>query len=443
MLSRRSLLAAAAAVPLLAGQAVAQQPAEIQFWHAMGGALNDWVDELAKGFNDSQKAYKVTAVNKGNYTEVMTGGIAAYRAGKAPHIIQVFEVGTATMMAAKGAVKPVYEVMEQAGIGWDPKVYLPAVAGYYTTTDGRMLSMPLNSSSPIFYYNKDAFKKAGLDPNVSPKTWVDVREAAKKLQASGVPCGLSTAWPSWVLIENFGAMHNLPMGTQENGFAGLDTQFQFNSPAHVTHMERIAEMQKTKEFDYGGRRGDSQVKFTNAECGMYIQSSAGLSSILKTAKFEVGFGMMPYWPDLTKGPNGGPQNSILGGATLWVLGGKSANEYKGVAEFFAYISKPDVQAASHQRTGYLPITMAAYELTKKQGFYDKNPGFEIANQQMTLNPPTPNSKGIRFGNLVQIRDMIEEEMEGVFAGKKPAKAALDSAVQRGNALLRQFERDNK
>ncbi|MCC7275794.1 MAG: sn-glycerol-3-phosphate ABC transporter substrate-binding protein UgpB [Alphaproteobacteria bacterium] len=442
MLQRNTLLAAAAACVLAAAPAVAQQPVEIQFWHAMGGALNDWVDDLAKGFNDSQKTYKVVAVNKGNYTEVMTGAIAAFRAGKAPHIIQVFEVGTATMMAAKGAVKPVYEVMAEAGITWDPKAYLPAVVGYYTTTDGKMLSMPLNSSSPIFYYNKDAFKKAGL-PDKAPATWPEVRAAAKKLQAAGVPCGISTAWPSWVLLENFSAWHNLPFGTLENGFAGLGTEFQINSPAHVTHLERIAEMQKAKEFDYGGRRGDSQVKFTNAECGMYLQSSAGLSSILKTAKFDVGFGMMPYWPDLTKGPNGGPQNSILGGATLWVLGGKSKPEVKGVAEFFAYLSKPDVQAASHQRTGYLPITLAAYELTKKQGFYEKNPGFEIANQQMTLNPPTANSKGIRFGNLVQIRDIFEEEMEAVFAGKKTAKAALDTSVQRGNALLRQFERDNK
>ena len=442
MLHRRTLLAAAAAMALAVGPAAAQQPTEIQFWHAMGGPLNDWVDELAKGFNDSQKNYKVVAVNKGNYTEVMTGAIAAFRAGNSPHIVQVFEVGTATMMAAKGAVKPVYEIMAEGKIAWNPKDYLPAVVGYYSTTDGKLLSLPLNSSSPIFYYNKDAFKKAGL-PDKAPATWPEVRDAAKKLQAAGYPCGVSTAWPSWVLIENFSAMHNLPLGTKENGFAGLDTVLQINSPAHVTHLERIAEMQKTKEFDYGGRRGDSQVKFTNGECAMYMQSSAGLSSILRTAKFEVGFGMLPYWPDLTKGPKGGPQNSIIGGATLWVMGKKKANEYKGVGEFFAYLSRPDVQAKSHQRTGYLPISLQAAELTKKEGFYDKNPGFAVANQQMTLNPPTPNSKGLRFGNFVQIRDLWEEEMEAVFAGKKTAKVALDSAVQRGNALLRQFERDNK
>jgi len=438
---RTTLLATTMVAAFTAGAAHAQT--EIQFWHAMGGALGEWVDDLAKGFNESQKDFKVVAVNKGNYTEVMTGAIAAFRAGNHPHIVQVFEVGTATMMAAKGAVKPVYEVMEASGIKWDPKAYLPAVVGYYTTTDGKMLSMPLNSSTPILYINKDAFKKAGLDPNAPPKTWPDVEAAAKKLQASGVPCGISTAWPSWVLIENFSAWHNVPIGTMENGFGGLGTELRINSDTHVKHLERIAAMQKTKAFDYGGRRGDSQVKFTNGECGMYLQSSAGQAGILRTAKFDVGYGYMPYWPDLAKGPNGGPQNSILGGATLWVLDKKTAGDYKGVAAFFAYISQPEVQAMSHQRTGYLPITTAAYELTKKQGFYEKKPGADTSILQMTLNPPTANSKGLRFGNFVQIRDVIEEEMEGVFAGKKQAKAALDTAVQRGNAMLRQFERDNK
>ncbi|MBV8699621.1 MAG: extracellular solute-binding protein, partial [Bradyrhizobium sp.] len=170
--------------------------------------------------------------------------------------------------------------------------------------------------------------------------------------------------------------------------------------------------------------------------GIFVGSSATRADIKAYSKFEVGYGMMPYWDDVP----GAPQNSIIGGATLWVLRDRPSEEYRGVAKFFAFLSKPEVQAAWHQNTGYLPITRAAYELTRSQGFYDANPGAAISIEQITLHPPTENSKGIRLGSMVLIRDAIEDELEQAFGAKKPAQAALDSAVERGNRLLRQFER---
>src|SRR6202040_4195131 len=146
---------------------------------------------------------------------------------------------------------------------------------------------------------------------------------------------------------------------------------------------------------------------------------------------------LPYYPDVS----GAPQNSIIGGASLWVMGGKKPEEYKGVAKFFGYLSKTDVQKAWHEATGYLPITKAAYEATKKSGFYEKNPGAEVAILQLTGKPPTENSRGLRLGNLVQIRDVIAEDLETTFAGKSEPKAALDDAVARGNAILRQFQKN--
>jgi sn-glycerol 3-phosphate transport system substrate-binding protein len=432
----------AAIVALLAGgfagSAVAQT--EIHWWHAMGGALGERVGDIAKGFNESQSDYTVVATYKGNYTENMTAGIAAFRSGKQPHVLQVFEVGTATMMSAKGAIKPVYQMMQEAGEPFDPKAYLSTVTGYYTDPDGNMLSMPFNSSTPILYYNKDAFKKAGLDPNSPPKTWSEVAEAARKTQAAGYPCGFTTAWQSWVHLENFSAWHDLAIGTKSNGFGGLDTEFKLNSPAHVKHIQQMADWQADKIFVYGGRRGDGQALFTSGECVMYTQSSAGYAGIKKTASgFEFGTGMLPYWP----GVGGAPQNTIIGGATLWVFAGHSDEEYKGVAKFFSYLSSPEVQAEWHQGTGYLPITHAAYDLTKRQGFYDKNPGTETALVQMTAKAPTGNSRGLRFGNFVQIRDIINEELEAIWGGKKTAQEGLDDVVSRGNALLRKFERANK
>jgi sn-glycerol 3-phosphate transport system substrate-binding protein len=416
----------------------AQAITEINWWHAHGGRLGEKVNAIADGFNKSQGDYKLVATYKGNYADTMTAGIAAFRAKNPPHFLQVFEVGTATMMAAKGAIKPVYEVMAESGLPFDPNVYLPTVTGYYTTGEGKMLSMPFNSSTPVLYFNKEAFKKAGLDPNKPPKTWPEVADYARKLVKVGYT-GFSTAWISWIQLENFSAWHNVPIGTKANGFGGLDTEFVFNSPLQVKHIQQLADWQKEKIFIYGGRRNLGNAKFSSGEVAMYTESSAGYAGFMKTCKFDFGTSMLPYWPEAP----GAPQNTIIGGASLWVMAGHSPEEYKGVATFFNYLSSPAVQADWHQFTGYLPITMAAYELTKKQGVYEKDPGMETALKQMTLNKPTENSKGLRFGNFVQERSVIYSELEAIFAGKKTAQQGLDSAVKAGNKLLRKFEKANK
>ena len=418
---------------------MAQAQTEIQMWHSMKGALNDKVNEVAGKFNATQKDYKIVPVFKGEYPESMTAAIAAYRAGNAPHILQVFEVGTATMMAAKGAVVPVAKLMRDADEPFDPKAYLPAVAGYYTDSKGDMLSFPFNSSTIVYYVNKDAFKKAGLDPDKAPKTWKEMLAAADKLKAAGHSCPYTSGWPSWMHIENFSAWHNVPIGTKDNGMSGADTTFQINTPLHVRHVTMIGDMAKKGTFSYAGRTNQAEAKFYSGECAMLTSSSGAQANIRRNAKFDWSVNFIPYHDDV----KGAPQNSIIGGASLWVMGGKTNNAYKGIAKYFAYLSKPEVQMEWHTSTGYVPITMAAYEMTRKSGFYEKNPGADIAVKQLTNKPPTANSKGLRFGNYVQGREVFEEEMESVFAGKKDAKTALDEAVKRGNEILRKFQATNK
>jgi sn-glycerol 3-phosphate transport system substrate-binding protein len=441
MISHRLLLRTAAAVALTCGGSVAAQAqTEIQWWHAMGGQLGEALNALAEGFNKSQADYKVVPVYKGTYTETMTGAIAAFRARQQPHIVQVFEVGTATMMAAKGAIYPVHQLMAEAGEKFDPDAYLPAVYGYYATTDGKLLSMPFNSSTPVLYYNKDAFKKAGLDPDKPPKTWPDMEQYSKKLLAAGYQCGFTSQWQTWVQIENFGAWHNTPFATGANGFAGTDIRLTINDPLRVRHVESLAAWHKEKIFVYAGREGKPNPKFTTGECPM-ITASSGSSGGFAQAMKDVPFGiaMLPYYPDV----NGAPQNSIIGGATLWVLSGKPKPEYKGVAKFFAYLSSPEAQSKWHMETGYVPITKAAYQHTRAQGFYDKFPGRDVAVEQLNFKPPTDSSKGLRIGNFVQIRDVMDEELEAVWAGQKTAKQALDLAVERGNKLVADFARANR
>src|SRR5476649_2739816 len=417
----------------------AQAVTEIQWWHSMGGALGEKVNELATKFNESQKDYKVVAVFKGTYPESMTAAIAAFRAGNAPHLLQVFEVGTATMMAAKGAIVPVAKVMADAKEPFDPKAYLPTVAGYYTDLKGNMLSFPFNSSTVLFYINKDSFKKAGLDPEKAPKTWKEVLAAAEKLKASGQQCVYTTSWPSWMHIENFSAWHNVPIGTRQNGMAGSDAVFTINSPLHVRHIAMLGDLAKKGQFVYAGMGNQGDAKFSSGECAMLTGSSGAQAGIKKAAKFDWSLHFMPYYDDV----KGAPQNSIIGGASLWVMAGKKPAEYKGVAKFLAFLSPPEIKMDWHTATGYVPTTQASYDLTRKSGFYDKNPGADMAVKELTNKPPTANSKGLRFGNFVQGREVIEEELENVFSGKKEAKAALDDAVRRGNDLLRKFQAANK
>ncbi|MCB9944675.1 MAG: sn-glycerol-3-phosphate ABC transporter substrate-binding protein UgpB [Geminicoccaceae bacterium] len=427
----------AGTVAVLVFATAAEAKTQFQWWHAMSGVNNERVDKIASDFNASQDEYEIVPTYKGNYTETMTAAVAAFRAGEQPQIVQVFEVGTATMMKAEGAVYPVFELMAEAGEPFNQNDYLPAVVSYYTTADNKLLSLPFNSSTPVMWYNKDAFKAAGLDPDNPPKTWQEVGEASKALKASGLPCGFSVGWQSWVLVENMSAWHDQPVGTKGNGFEGTDTELVFNKNAIVPKLiAQLAEWQKDKTFDYGGRRGDSLPKFTTGECGMWLNSSAYYGSIKEQAGFDFGITMLPYDSDVVDAP----QNSIIGGATLWVLKGGTPEQYKGVAKFFNYLSSPEVQAWWHQETGYVPITLAASELSREQGFYDKAPGADTAVRELSLNIPTENSKGVRFGNFVQIRDVINEELEAVWAGSKSAQDALDTAVERGNELLRKFER---
>ncbi|HRE14109.1 MAG TPA: sn-glycerol-3-phosphate ABC transporter substrate-binding protein UgpB [Usitatibacteraceae bacterium] len=436
-MTRKALQAALVAAAFAATGAQAQT--EIQLWHSMTGALGDKVNDFAGRFNKSQADYKVVPVYKGSYPESMTAAIAAYRAGNAPHILQVFEVGTATMMAAKGAVVPVYKLMKDADEPFNPKAYMPAVAGYYTDYKGNMLSFPFNSSTPVFYINKDAYKKAGLDPAKAPKTWKEFAAAAEKLKGAGQACVYTTGWPSWVHVENFSAWHNLPIGTKENGIAGMDTQFVVNSPEHVRHITMLADYAKKGWFTYAGRRNEAEAKFFSGECAMLTSSSAAQANIRRNAKFEFSVNFLPYHEDL----KGAPQNSIIGGASFWVMGGKTNNAYKGIAKFLGFLSSPDLQAEWHTSTGYVPITLAAAEKVKKTDYYQKNPGTDVSIRQLTNKAPTANSKGLRFGNFVQGREVIEEEIEAVLAGKKGAKQAMDDAVRRGNEILRKFEAANK
>ncbi|KKB64271.1 glycerol-3-phosphate ABC transporter substrate-binding protein [Robbsia andropogonis] len=410
---------------------------DIPFWHAMDAALGERVNDIAKDFNASQSEYHITPVFKGTYDQTLAAGIAAFRSGNAPAILQVYEVGTATMMRAKSAIVPVYDVFKNAGVPLDESAFIPTISGYYSDAKtGHLVSMPFNSSTPVLFYNKDAFRKAGLDPNQPPRTWPEVEQDALALRKAGLSCGYASGWQSWIQLENYSAWHAVPFASRNNGFDGDDAVLEFNKPLQVAHIAFLKKMQNEGAFSYVGRQDEPNAKFYSGDCGMTTNSSAALANIRKYAKFDFGSGSLPYDPSV----KGAPQNAIIGGASLWVMGGKDKQTYKGVAEFLAYLTKPEVAAKWHQDTGYLPVTKAAYDLTKAQGFYKTHPDSETAIKQMMNKPPLPFTKGLRLGNMPQIRVVIDEELEQVWGGTKTPQGALDSAVARGNDLLRRFQK---
>ncbi|MDW8444568.1 MAG: sn-glycerol-3-phosphate ABC transporter substrate-binding protein UgpB [Acetobacteraceae bacterium] len=438
---RRSLLAGAAfALAIGSASAAAQQRTEVTFWYGLGGALGERVQEQVDRFNRSQDRFRVNATFRGSYVEVMTGAIAAWRAGNPPHIAQVFEVGTATMMAAGPAIKPVHELFREAGVDIDPKRYLAGVRGYYSDTQGRLVSMPHNSSSALMWVNLDAFEKAGIRD--IPRTWREVREAAQKLKAANAtPCVMTTTWPTWVLFEQQSAIHDVGLATKANGFEGMDAELQLTHPFFLKHIQFIADLQREGLFRYGGRDNAAGNLFPSGECAISFGSSAARAQIERDAKFRWASVPLPYHDDFIQSP----RNGVIGGASLWVLTARNRTpaEYAAIAAFFEFISRPEEDAWWHQVTGYVPLTTAAYEKSKAEGFYERNPGADAAIIQLSRAEPTPNSQGFRLGGMVEIRNIIQEELEKVFQGQQTVAQALEAANRRGNQVLRNFERANR
>jgi len=448
---RRTIMASAVALAAATGlvaptPARAQAPTEIQFWHGLTQPLGGLLEQIAADFNASQNRYRITASFRGSYPETMVAAIAAFRAGQAPGIVQMFEVGTGTMMAAGRAIKPVHELLAETNTTINFQDYLPGVRGYYSLPDGRMMSMPFNSSTAVVFYNKDAFRRANLNPDAFPETWEGVEQAARALKAAGVACPMTTAWPTWLMVEQFSAIHNIPLASQGNGMGGLNAELRINNPLMTRHMNNLVAWQREGLFRYGGRDGAGDALFPSGECAMIFASSGLRARIQREAQFQWGVGMLPVYQGTTA------INSIIGGASFWVMNRgpnapRSAAELQGIAAFFAHLARPEVAAKWHTDTGFLPVTRTAFEQVRASGFYNepRNAGADVPIQQMLRGggQMTENSMGIRLGGFVEIRTIIQEEMERAFQGQQTGEQALNNAVQRGNVVLRNFERQNR
>jgi sn-glycerol 3-phosphate transport system substrate-binding protein len=252
---------------------------------------------------------------------------------------------------------------------------------------------------------------------------------------------MTTAWPTWIQLEQYSALHNLAFATKSDGFDGVDAELVFNSRAHVKHIERLLEMAKDGTFKYAGRDNAASPLIVAGEAAISFDSSASRGNLVKSAKFDWAEAYLPYDPEIIKTP----MNSIIGGASLWTMTApnRTPEEYKAVAEFLKYIGKPDVDATWAQNTGYVQVTFAGYALSKQQGYFSKNVGADLPVEQLARGKVTPNTRGLRLGRLPEIRNIIQEELEKSLQGEQTAQQAMDNAVARGNKVLKEFARSVK
>jgi sn-glycerol 3-phosphate transport system substrate-binding protein len=444
---------------ILCGAGLAQAAEEIRLWHGIAGAAGAELDRLVARYNASQKDYRVVSYFQGPYDEVMANDIELRKGTRrSPHIVQVQDAATADMMRS-GLARALWQLVAESGRKPRPKSrlkpqpvveakYLPAVAAYFSDAEGRLLALPFTAATPVLYYNRDAFRQAGLDPELAPKTWYEVAKTLGVLVQSGQSCGLTAAWQSWVLVENMSAWHNQRFATQGNGMSagtgnGMSAgtgngvaaaaggpRLAFNTRLMVRWISTLSSWHKAGYFSYSGRGDEAEARFATGECAILVSSSAAYPDVRKRAGFDVGLAQLPYYDDFDQAP----QNTLVAGSALWALAGASAAQYRGVASFFAWLAQPQVQVEWQSRTGGVPLTTAAYDLMRKQGFYRDHPDQEVAVRQL-LAKPTEDSAGIRLGRFRFIRGIIDEELESVWNDKKTPLDALNAAVQRGNLLL--------
>lgn len=399
--------------------------AEIRIWHSMSGVRGTEFQRLVGRFNASQKHFRVVATYKGAYDEAVVEAFTARRAPRAPHLVQASELGAAFLLEQKDLARPLWQVAADSGAALSVE---PALGGAdeLLDADGRLLALPIGRSTPVLYWNRDAFRIAMLDPTRAPATWYEMVATLAALVQSGSDCALTLAWPASAMLENMAAWHNQAFATD---------RLVFNNRLAVRWVSTLATWRQSGYFTQATRRDEAEGRFANGECAVLVASSGDYVDLRRRVKFDLGIAQFPYYDDF----DSAPLHTLGSGTALWVMAGRPKADYAGVTQFLAFFARPAVQAEWHQRTGLVPLNAAAYQLTRQRGFYAANPGHEVALRQL-LSRGTPNWKSLRLVHHPRLRGIIDEEIDLAWQGKKTSLDAINAAVMRGNAFL---ERQSK
>ncbi|MEM7566438.1 MAG: extracellular solute-binding protein, partial [Pseudomonadota bacterium] len=433
----RTLLGASA-LALVLTPATAQAKTQFEYWYGLSGQLGEAVAATCERFNAAQDQYEIVCIGQEGYANAVQNTIAAFRAGQHPTLVQAYDAGTADLMMS-GEFYPVQQMMEDFGIEIDWSNYFPGIANYYASSDGELFSMPFNSSTPVLYYNEDHYAAAGIE--TPPATWEEFEQVINTLKENGQECPYAYAPSSWIDLEQFSMAHNVPIATNNNGYDGLDSELVYNTTLHVTHMENIKRWLDEGLLQIRTNQSgvNSRDSFATGECSNYFGSIASHQAVTDVVA-DSGMGwdvtMIPIYEGTTR------TNTVVGGASLWVLSNKSDEEYRGAAEYLKFLATPESEVFWSSNTGYIPVTQTGFDTLNAQGFYDEAPyrGREVALESLTYTEPNDLTRGIRLGGFIQIRSEWVSEVEAALAGDKTIQEALDTAVSRGNDVLAKFAR---
>lgn len=409
MIFRKTLICfAAAMLPVYGTSALAAARTPIDFSHQLDEVRAERLEQLVERFNSQQKDYELRLVRR--------------LEGDPPALVNlVTREEQARFAANRVRFRPLHEVMREAKLPLDGGKLAPELRVGISDARGRLFALPLALSTPVLYYNKAAFQQAGLDPETPPKTWWEVQQAADKLFDAGSRCPYTTSWPAWVHIDNVSAWNGAEVSDTKGRLA-------FNGLVQVKHIALLSSWYKSKFFAYYGRRDEADHRFAAGECGMLTSSSSLYATLRDNATVEVGIAPLPYHDDV----RGAPQQTLADGASLWIGGGYKAGEYKGAARFVSFLLGAEPQVELTRAGGFLPMTPIARAAARSRLLKIDTAGLDIAYQQLQGKGTL---RALRVSQIEPVRIIVEEELEAVWADRKPAKEALDTAVARGNAVL--------
>lgn len=389
-------------------EAVPAAPVEVALAHQFGRAGEQNLQAVVDAFNNGQKGVVVKLVRlaEGDKPAPMT-------------LVRRQDMGN--FLVGKEAFRPLYQVMSEAKVPLAAAGISPDLKAGVADDKGRLVGLPVAYSTPVLFYNKNAFRKAGLDPEKPPKTWWEMQEAAGKLYDAGSECPYTTSWPTWVHIDNLSAVSGVPVASGKGELA-------FNGLPQVKHIAMLASWSKARYFQVFGRKNEADEHFLKGECAMITTDSWAHTDFREAHGVELGVAPLPYHDDVY----GGRQHTLADGASLWVAGGYKPQEYKAVARFVAYLLTPEKQVELARTYGQLPLSQAARAALRSKVLRDRDQAMEVAYASLHGEGAT---HPLRISAIDPVRIIVEEELEAVWDNRKPAKEALDTAVSRGNVVL--------
>ena len=431
-----SVLSVAIVALMGISMAAAQSPTEIVFWHAMTGTNGEAVTALVTDYNAAQTAVHVTEQNKGNYNETLNAVIQASGQGQGPNIAQIFDLGT-PLAIDSGFFTPIEDLLTADQLAAVKADVLAPMVNYFTI-GGKLYSMPWNNSTPLFYYNKDMFKAAGLDPETPPATWQELEAACEKIMAANVaPYCISAQVYGWY-FEQWMALQGQELANNGNGRTDRATETNLTSDAAKAIMTFWKNIADKGYWTYTGKLHDNQGAnqiFIAKQAAMIIESTGALGTFTKGAEtggFELGTGFFPTNGDVER------QGVIMGGASLWIGAGHDDAQNKAAVDFILWLEQPEQMARWHQATGYIPDTLSSQKLLADQGYYEANPNKKTAIDQLAAVKGSTATAGAIMGPFPQIRDIIEQAIQAVVTGGGDIDATLADAKAKADAAIADY-----